>query len=85
MYGRFAALYTQILMLQKLPVWENYLYLGLYNVAYMFDDSVMVAIVVITLGRKKLQQQQGRWLKLVSGLVILLLGLVLLFKPEWLI
>ena len=51
----------------------------------MADDTVMVAVVVITLGRKKLQQQQGRWLKLVSGLVILLLGLVLLFKPEWLI
>ncbi len=79
------ALYTQILMLQKLPAWENYLYLALYNVAYMFDDSVMVAVVVVTLGRRKLQQQQGRWLKLVSGLVIVLLGLVLLFKPAWLI
>jgi glutaredoxin len=79
------ALYTQILTLRNLPPWQNYAYLGLYNVAYMFDDSLMVAVVVITLGRRKLQERQGRWLKLISGLVIVALGLVLLFKPEWLI
>jgi glutaredoxin len=79
------ALYTQILSLQNLPPWQNYAYLGLYNVAYMFDDSLMVGVVVVTLGRRKLQEQQGRWLKLASGLVIVLLGLVLLFKPQWLV
>lgn len=78
------ALYNQILILQKYPAWENYAYLFLYIVAYMFDDTVMVAIVVITLGKRKLQEHEGRWLKLVSGLVILALGLVLLFKPSWL-
>ncbi len=44
-----------------------------------------MAVVVVTLGRRKLQERQGRWLKLVSGLVIAALGLVLLFKPDWLI
>jgi glutaredoxin len=79
------ALYTQILTLQELPTWQNYAYLGLYNLAYMFDDILMVAVVVITLGRRKLQEQHGRWLKLISGVVIALLGVVLLFKPAWLI
>ncbi len=79
------ALYTQVLTLQKLPQWQNYAYLGLYNFAYMFDDSLMVIVVIITLGRHKLQVSQGRWLKLVSGCVVLLLGLVLLFKPDWLV
>ncbi len=67
------ALYTQILTLQGLPAWENYLYLGLYNVAYMFDDTVMLVLTVITLSHRRLQQTEGRWLKLVSGLVILAL------------
>ena len=78
------AIYTQILTLQELPRWQNYAYLGLYNVAYMFDDSLMVAVVVISLGRRKLQEEQGRWLKLLSGLVVAVLGIVLLFWPEWL-
>jgi len=78
------ALYSQILMLQNYPPWENYAYLFLYIIAYMLDDTLMVAMVVITLGKRKLQEHEGRWLKLVSGLVILALGLVLLFKPDWL-
>lgn len=78
------AMYSQVLTLQKYPEWQNYAYLLLYIAAYMLDDTIMVAIVVITLGKRKLQENHGRWLKLVSGLVILALGLVLLFKPEWL-
>jgi cytochrome c biogenesis protein CcdA len=78
------AMYTEILTLQQLPAWENYGYLALYNVAYMFDDSIMLCIAVVTLSKTRLQEKEGRWLKLISGLVILALGLAMLCKPEWL-
>lgn len=80
----FPALYTQILALQQLPVWHYYAYLGLYNVAYIFDDSLMVALAVFTLSRRKLQERAGRWLKLVSGIVMIGLGALLLIRPDWL-
>ncbi|MDA0835245.1 MAG: hypothetical protein O2955_09905 [Planctomycetota bacterium] len=76
------ALYTQILTMQEYPPWKNYAMLGLYNLAYMFDDSLMVGIVVVTLGKHKLQEKQGRWLKLFSGLFILTLGVIMMVKPE---
>jgi glutaredoxin len=78
------ALYTQILTLQQMPSWEYYGYLSLYNLAYIFDDSLMVTIAVVTLNRKKLQERAGRWLKLTSGLVMAGLGAVLLLQPKWL-
>jgi hypothetical protein len=78
------AVYTHILTLQQLPWWAYYGYLGLYNVAYMLDDSLMLGLAVITLSRRKLQEAGGRWLKLVSGVVMLGLGMVLIAKPEWL-
>ena len=81
----FPALYTQILTLQQLPMWEYYSYLGLYSLAYIFDDSLMVTIAVVTLSRRKLQERAGRWLKLTSGLVMAGLGAVLLLQPKWLI
>jgi threonine/homoserine/homoserine lactone efflux protein len=81
----FPAVYTQILTMQQLPTWEYYGYLGLYNVAYIFDDSLMVTIAVITLSQKKLQERTGRWLKLTSGLVMAGLGTVLFLQPKWLI
>ena len=77
-------MYTSVLTLQNVPPWQNYAYLLLYIAAYMFDDTLMVAIVVVTLGRHKLQERGGRVLKLISGLVILLLGAVMLLRPEWL-
>ncbi len=79
------AMYTQILTMQEYVPLVNYLYLGLYIVAYMLDDSLLVAIVVITLSKKKLQESQGRWLKLLSGVVILALGFVMLVKPDLLV
>jgi cytochrome c biogenesis protein CcdA/glutaredoxin len=78
------AMYSQVLMMQQLPAWANYYYLALYNVAYMLDDAMLLTVVVVTLSRSRLQEQHGRWLKLFSGAVILLLGLVMIFRPDWL-
>lgn len=80
----FPVVYTQILTMQQLPTWEYYGYLGLYNLAYILDDGVMVATAVITLSRRKLQERAGRWLKLTSGSIMIGLGVILLFRPQWL-
>ena len=81
----FPAVYTQILTMHQLPTWQYYAYLGLYNLAYILDDTIMVTIAVITVSRRKLQEQAGRWLKLTSGLVMAGLGALLLLQPKWLI
>jgi glutaredoxin len=78
------ALYTHVLAQHDLAWWGYYGYLVLYNVAYMFDDAVMVLVAVVTMSRYKLQERAGRWLKLLSGAVMLALGVVLLLAPEWL-
>lgn len=78
------ALYTRILTMNELPWWKYHAYLALYNAAYMFDDSVMLAVAVVTLSRRKLQEGGGRWLKLVSGAVMVALGIVLIGFPGWL-
>jgi glutaredoxin len=76
------ALYTQVLVQQGASTGARYGYLALYNLAYMLDDSIMVGIAVVTLGKRKLQERAGRWLKLLSGVVILLLGALLIFAPQ---
>lgn len=78
------ALYTQILTLHQLSPAANYGYLGLYILAYMADDTMMIGIALVTLSNRRMQETEGRWLKLLSGVVILLLGGVMLFRPEWL-
>lgn len=78
----FPALYTQVLTMHQLPMWQYYGYLVLYNLAYVFDDAVMVTIAVVTLSHRKLAEREGRWLKLVGGAVMIALGLALLVKPD---
>ena len=79
------ALYTQVLSYYPLGDPGYYGYLALYNLAYVFDDALMVTIAVVTLGQHRLQERGGRWLKLLSGAVILVLGAMLLFAPQMLV
>jgi hypothetical protein len=78
------AVYTAVLASHDLSGPAYYGYLGLYNAAYVADDSLLLAIAVVTLSKHKLQEKGGRLLKLVAGTVMLGLGLTLLVKPEWL-
>ncbi|MFM8331298.1 MAG: glutaredoxin family protein [Candidatus Methylumidiphilus sp.] len=74
----FPALFTRILTLKEPDAFGYYAYLLLYNVAYMFDDIVILGIGVVTLSQHRLQEREGRWLKLLSGLVMVGLGIYLI-------
>jgi len=78
----FPALFTRILTLRHLDNMSYYGYLLLYDMAYMLDDVIILAVGVITLSQHRLQEKEGRWLKLVSGLVMVGLGVYLLLVPH---
>jgi hypothetical protein len=44
----------------------------------------MVSSAVIALSSRKLSERVGRWLKLLSGTVMLLLGAIMILRPAWL-
>ncbi len=79
------AIYTAVLTQQGVSPAAHYAYLGLYILGYIADDALMVTVAVVALGNRKLTEHTGRWLKLLSGLVMLALGVVLLVRPGWLI
>jgi glutaredoxin len=80
----FPAIYTAVLTQQDLTLSAHYAYLGLYILGYIADDSIMVAIAVIALSSGKLSEHAGRWLKFLSGTVMLALGAIMILRPEWL-
>lgn len=75
------AVYTQVLASYDLTRVAYYGNLAIYVAAYVLDDSKMLGIAVVTLSHRRLQERAGRWLKLLSGLVLAALGLVLLLRP----
>lgn len=78
----FPLVFTRILTLQQLPSLTHYLYLGLYTLAYILPFVAIVLASVLTLGARKLSESAGRTLKLLSGLLMLSLGITLLFFPS---
>jgi thiol-disulfide isomerase/thioredoxin len=78
----FPMVYTRMLTLHQLSTPMYYLYLALYNLVYIVPLAIIVTIFTVTLGSRKLTEWQGRVLKLISGLMMLGLGLVLLINPS---
>ena len=78
----FPMVYTRLLTLADLSPAGRYAYLAAYNVIYVVPLAAIVAVFAGTLGARKLTEREGRLLKLMSGAMMLGLGLLLLFAPE---
>ncbi|OGY48032.1 MAG: hypothetical protein A2663_01745 [Candidatus Buchananbacteria bacterium RIFCSPHIGHO2_01_FULL_46_12] len=77
------AIYTQTLSLANLSPLAYYSYLLLYILIFMLDDILVFAIAMTTLRIKGISAKYSRWSSLIGGVVILILGLLLIFKPGW--
>jgi len=78
------AIYTRILALNPLSALSYYLYLLLYTFIFMLDDLIIFSLTVITLSRIGFTEKYNYWSTLIGGLLIFALGLLLIFKPEFL-
>lgn len=80
----FPMVYTRLLTLKVPDPAQHLLYLALYNLIYILPLLLIVFAFVRTLGARKLSEREGRLLKLLSGLMMLGLGMLLLLAPQWL-
>jgi len=78
----FPMLFTRLLTLQESSTTQHYFYLALYNVIYVLPLLLIVLAFVRSMGARKLSEREGRLLKLLSGLMMLGLGLLLLLAPK---
>ncbi|NNF77600.1 MAG: hypothetical protein HKN05_06180, partial [Rhizobiales bacterium] len=76
------AVYTQILAMNQLPVAVNYLYIGLYVAVFMLDDIAIFATAMLALRVTGLTSSYARYSHLIGGVVLLMIGAVMLLRPE---
>jgi len=77
------AVYTRVLTLRaELGTVARYLYLALYNVAYIVPLAIIVIVYALTLHRMTLGERGAKILKGVSGVLLVTFGLVLILAPE---
>jgi hypothetical protein len=56
---------------------------ALYLFLYLFIELIIFFIAVLRMRSMKMTEEQGRFLKLIAGSLMFILGLVLLVKPEY--
>jgi thiol-disulfide isomerase/thioredoxin len=79
------AIFTRVLTLNKIPTLSYYLYLLLYTFIFMLDDLIIFSLAIFALSKIGFTERYNYWATLIGGIIILILGLSLIFKPELLI
>lgn len=78
----FPAVFTQVLALNDLSVLARYGYILLYIFFFMIDDLVVFIIAMITLKITGLSTKYSRLSNIIGGILMVLIGLLMIFKPE---
>jgi thiol-disulfide isomerase/thioredoxin len=76
------AVYTQVLALNDLNTWQYYSYILLYIFFFMLDDLLVFFVAMITMHLTGLSTKYSRYSSLVGGIIMLIIGLLLLFKYD---
>ncbi len=79
------AIYTRVLSIQKISTFTKYFYMGLYNIYYVIPLAIIVGLFVATMGKYRFEEKHAKVLKLISGILMISLGLILVLKPDLLV
>ncbi len=71
-----------MLTLGQLAPGAYYGYLAVYNLIYILPLLAIVVLFSVKFGTRKLSEDEGRVLKLLSGVMMFALGAVLVFAPD---
>jgi hypothetical protein len=74
--------FTKIVELNRLGFWATEALIGVYTLFYMADDFLVFGLALWSFERLQLSQKYSRWTALGGGLLMLMLGLLMLFRPE---
>lgn len=77
-------IYTQILSLSSLSTFQYYSYITLYIFIFMLDDLFIFTVAFFSLQLIKITTKYSRFSHLLGGVVLVILGILLIFKPQYL-
>lgn len=78
----FPLAFTKTLTASGFPTFSYYFYLLIYIIFYMLDDFLIFLLAVLTLRITQVSQKYLKVITLISGVSLLILGLIMLFRPE---
>ena len=77
-------MFTNVLAMNDLSTLEYVIYIGLYLLFFLIDDILIFVIAMKTLKIKGISNKYTKYSHLIGGIIMLLLGILMVIKPEWL-
>lgn len=79
----FPTIYLELLSINNIHGLAKILYLIIYIFFYLIDDLIIFLIAVFTLKSKGISTRYNKLVNLIGGILMILMGLLLIFKPNW--
>ncbi len=76
-------LFTSVLAMNDLNAFEYGLYIFIYIFFFLIDDIIIFLIAMKTMEVKGISTKYGKYSSLIGGILMLLIGALLILKPEW--
>jgi thiol-disulfide isomerase/thioredoxin len=79
----FPTIFITILVLNNVGMFAKVLYILIYILFFLVDDIVVFVVAMKTLEISGVTTKYNKYSHLVGGILMILIGLLLIFKPEW--
>lgn len=80
----FPLIFAEMLEINDINGFLKILYLIIYIIFYMVDDILVFGLSMITLEATGITNKYNKLCTLISAIIMIIMGLLLIFKPDWL-
>ena len=76
--------FTQLLAINNVSSFESFIYTLIYIFFFLIDDIIIFLIAMFTTKVHAISTKYNKYSHLIGGILMLIIGILLLVKPEWL-
>lgn len=80
----FPVMFSQILAINNVNFIERIIYILIYILFFLIDDIIIFIIAACSFKITAFSTKYARISKIIGGIILLAIGILMIFKPEWL-
>lgn len=79
----FPTIFLELLSINNIHSFLKVTYLLIYILFYLIDDILVLFLSIKAFETKGISTKYNKYVHLIGGLIMILMGVLLIFKPEW--
>lgn len=79
----FPTIFLELLSINNIHSFLKVTYLLIYILFYLIDDIVVLFLSIKAFEAKGISTKYNKYVHLIGGIIMVIMGILLIFKPEW--